>query len=52
MEKQTVFTREDYNKLSAELNRLKTEAETISPRRSRKPAHTATFPRMRNTMRQ
>ena len=25
MEKQTVFTREDYNKLSAELNRLKTE---------------------------
>ena len=25
MEKQTVFTREDYNKLRAELNRLKTE---------------------------
>ena len=25
MEKQTVFTREDYNKLSAELNRLKNE---------------------------
>ena len=25
MEKQTVFTREDYNKLSEELNKLKTE---------------------------
>ena len=25
MEKKTVFTREDYNKLSKELNRLKTE---------------------------
>lgn len=39
MEKQTVFTREDYNKLSAELNRLKTEgrddiAEKIKEARS------------------
>ena len=39
MEKQTVFTREDYNKLSAELNRLKTEgrddiAEKIKEPRS------------------
>ena len=39
MEKQTVFTREDYNKLSAELNRLKTEgrddiAEMIKEARS------------------
>lgn len=39
MEKQTVFTREDYNKLSEELNRLKTEgrddiAEKIKEARS------------------
>ena len=39
MEKQTVITREDYNKLSAELNRLKTEgrddiAEKIKEARS------------------
>lgn len=39
MEKQTVFTREDYNKLSAELNKLKTEgrddiAEKIKEARS------------------
>lgn len=39
MEKQTVFTREDYNKLSAELNRLKTDgrddiAEKIKEARS------------------
>ena len=39
MEKQKVFTREDYNKLSAELNRLKTEgrddiAEKIKEARS------------------
>ncbi len=39
MEKKTVFTREDYNKLSAELNRLKTEgrdeiAEKIKEARS------------------
>jgi transcription elongation factor GreA len=39
MEKQTVYTREDYNKLSAELNRLKTEgrdeiAEKIKEARS------------------
>lgn len=39
MEKQTVFTREDYNKLSTELNRLKTEgrddiAEKIKEARS------------------
>ena len=39
MEKQTVFTREDYKKLSAELNRLKTEgrddiAEKIKEARS------------------
>ena len=39
MEKQTVFTREDYNKISAELNRLKTEgrddiAEKIKEARS------------------
>ena len=39
MEKQTVFTRQDYNKLSAELNRLKTEgrddiAEKIKEARS------------------
>ncbi len=39
MKKQTVFTREDYNKLSAELNRLKTEgrddiAEKIKEARS------------------
>lgn len=39
MEKQTVFSREDYNKLSAELNRLKTEgrddiAEKIKEARS------------------
>ena len=39
MEKQTIFTREDYNKLSAELNRLKTEgrddiAEKIKEARS------------------
>lgn len=39
MEKQTVFTHEDYNKLSAELNRLKTEgrddiAEKIKEARS------------------
>ncbi len=39
MEKQTVFTREDYNNLSAELNRLKTEgrddiAEKIKEARS------------------
>lgn len=39
MEKQTVFTREDFNKLSAELNRLKTEgrddiAEKIKEARS------------------
>ena len=39
MAKQTVFTREDYNKLSAELNRLKTEgrddiAEKIKEARS------------------
>ena len=39
MEKQTVFTREDYNKLSAELTRLKTEgrddiAEKIKEARS------------------
>lgn len=39
MEKQTVFTSEDYNKLSAELNRLKTEgrddiAEKIKEARS------------------
>lgn len=39
MEKQTVFTREDYNKLNAELNRLKTEgrddiAEKIKEARS------------------
>ena len=39
MEKQTVFTREDHNKLSAELNRLKTEgrddiAEKIKEARS------------------
>ena len=39
MEKKTVFTREDYNKLSEELNRLKTEgrddiAEKIKEARS------------------
>lgn len=39
MEKQTVFTREDYNKLSAQLNKLKTEgrddiAEKIKEARS------------------
>ena len=39
MEKQTVFTREDYNKLSEELNKLKTEgrddiAEKIKEARS------------------
>ena len=39
MEKQTIFTREDYEKLSAELNRLKTEgrddiAEKIKEARS------------------
>ena len=39
MEKQTIFTREDYNKLSAELNRIKTEgrddiAEKIKEARS------------------